>query len=250
MKRQMILRASVIALLAVFSLSVFSQGIIVYKKDGTSVGYSYNDVDSIVTFDKNISEGAVDLGLPSGTLWADCNIGADSPEGYGDYFAWGETTPKSVYDWSTYKYCMGSSSTMTKYCTNSSYANGTVDNKTVLEPSDDAATANWGSNWRMPTNEERNELINKCTWVWTTSNGVKGYKVVGPNGNSIFLPAAGYRLDSSVKNVGSSGRYWSASLYRIQPDCASDMRFDLGYGVTGDHGSKRHAGLPVRAVAR
>ena len=137
MKRQMILRVSVIALLAVFSLSVYSQGIIVYKKDGTKVVHSYTEVDSIVTFDKNIPEGAVDLGLPSGTLWADRNIGADSPEGYGDYFAWGETRPKSTYSWSTYKYCKGSYDTMTKYCTDSS--RGTVDNKTVLEAADDAA---------------------------------------------------------------------------------------------------------------
>ena len=207
----MILRVSVIALLAVFSLSVYSQGIIVYKKDGTKVVHSYTEVDSIVTFNKNIPEGAVDLGLPSGTLWADRNIGADSPEGYGDYFAWGETRPKSTYSWSTYKYCKGSYNTLTKYCTDSSC--GTVDNKTVLEPSDDAATANWGSNWRMPTHAEQEELIEKCTWTWTTRNGVNGYKVTGPNGNSIFLPAAGFRYDSSVSGAGSRANYWSASHY-------------------------------------
>ena len=115
---------------------------------------------------KPIPNGAVDLGLPSGTLWADRNIGANSPEGYGDYFAWGETRPKSEYNWSTYKYCKGSDKTITKYCDDSSY--GTVDNKTVLEPSDDAATANWGSNWRMPTHGEQVELNEKCKWTWTT----------------------------------------------------------------------------------
>jgi hypothetical protein len=247
MKRQMILRVSVIALLAVFSLSVYSQGIIVYKKDGTKVVHSYTEVDSIVTFNKNIPEGAVDLGLPSGTLWADRNIGADSPEGYGDYFAWGETRPKSTYSWSTYKYCKGSYNTLTKYCTDSSC--GTVDNKTVLEPSDDAATANWGSNWRMPTHAEQEELIEKCTWTWTTRNGVNGYKVTGPNGNSIFLPAAGFRYDGSVYYVGSDCYCWSASLYESDPSRAWYMYFNSDY-----HGSYtnfgRYYGRSVRAVAR
>lgn len=246
----MILRVSMTVLLTVFSLSVFSQGIIVYKKDGTKVVCFYSEVDSIVTFN-NISEGAVDLGLPSGTLWADRNIGADSPEGYGDYFAWGETTPKSVYNWGTYKYCKGSYDTLTKYNKKSGY--GTVDNKTVLEPADDAATANWGAAWRMPTHEEQEELIEKCTWTWTTSNGVNGYKVVGPNGNSIFLPAAGYCCDSSVYDTGSDALYWSASLYESylygsEPDIAWYMGFD-----SDDHhsaGSSRRLGRVVRAVAR
>lgn len=247
MKRQMILRASVIALLAVFSLSVFSQGIIVYKKDGTKVVHSYTEVDSIVTFNKNIPEGAVDLGLPSGTLWADRNIGADSPEGYGDYFAWGETRPKSTYSWSTYKYCKGSSSTMTKYCTDSSY--GTVDNKTVLEPSDDAATANWGAAWRMPTHAEQEELNKKCTWTWTTRNGVNGYKVKGPNGNSIFLPAAGYRNGSGVNYAGSSGYCLSASLYEHFTTSAWYMFFSSDYHNSYGDGD-RDRGRTVRAVAR
>ena len=195
---------------------------------------------------KPIPEGAVDLGLPSGTLWADRNIGASSPEGYGDYFAWGETRPKSVYDWSTYKYCKGSGTTLTKYCTDSS--NGKVDNKTVLEAVDDAATANWGKSWRMPTHTEQKELIEKCKWSWTTRNGIKGYKVTGPNGNSIFLPAAGYRYDGSVSNVGSFGYYWSASLNESDPSGAWYMYFDSGYH--GSYGSYRYYGRAVRAVAR
>ena len=243
----MILRASVIALLAVFSLSVFSQGIIVYKKDGTKVIHFYTEVDSIVTYSEGI---AVDLGLPSGTLWADRNIGADTQEGYGDYFAWGETSPKSTYNWSTYKYCKGSYDTMTKYNNNSSC--GTVDNKTVLEPSDDAATANWGNSWRMPTPEEQKELDQKCTWIWTTSNGVNGYKVVGPNGNSIFLPAAGCRYDSSVYDVGSRGFYWSASLDESELDssCAWGMYFHSDYHYSGNYFNSRNYGHAVRAVAR
>ncbi len=152
----------------------------------------------------------VDLGLPSGTLWATCNVGANAPEEYGDYFAWGETTPKSTYNWSTYKYCNGSYDTQTKYCTSSSY--GTVDNKTTLEAADDAARANWGGAWRMPTLAEQEELLNECTWSWTTLNGLSGYRVTGTNGNSIFLPAAGHRRDSILGSAGSDGYYWSSSL--------------------------------------
>ena len=188
----------------------------------------------------------VDLGLPSGTLWADRNIGANSPEGYGDYFAWGETHPKSVYDWSTYKYCKGTKETMTKYCTDSSY--GTVDNKTVLEPADDAATANWGNSWRMPTHEEQVELNEKCKWTWTTRNSVKGYKVTGPNGKSIFLPAAGFRDDSSVLYVGSCGFYWSASLGESLPCNAWHMTFVSNYRYRYYY--SRSDGYSVRAVAR
>ena len=194
---------------------------------------------------KPIPNGAVDLGLPSGTLWADRNIGANRPEGYGDYFAWGETSPKSEYNWSTYKYCNGSYDTRTKYNTKSSY--GTVDNKTILDASDDAATANWGSNWRMPTLEEQRELNEKCKWSWTIQNGVNGYKVTGPNGNSIFLPAAGYRNDSSVSNAGSHGGYWTAALDEGAPLHAWYMCFDPScYGNIGT----LYRGRSVRAVVR
>ena len=146
---------------------------------------------------------AVDLGLS--VKWASCNVGANKPEEYGDYFAWGEVKPKSVYNWTTYKYCKGTNKTMTKYSTDSYY--GIVDNKTTLEAQDDAATANWGGAWRMPTKAEQDELRTKCTWVWTTLNGVNGYKVIGSNGNSIFLPAAGCMYRRSLSNAGSRGYY-------------------------------------------
>ena len=111
----------------------------------------------------------VDLGLPSGLLWATCNVGADNPEDYGDYFAWGETQPKDTYNWSTYQYCNGSYNTLTKYCSNSSFGyNGFTDDLTTLLPEDDAATANWGSHWRMPTEEEWQELYRNTTNTWTT----------------------------------------------------------------------------------
>ena len=167
----------------------------------------------------------VDLGLPSGTLWATCNVGASSPEEYGDYYAWGETESKSTYAWSTYKWCNGSYNTLTKYCTDSSC--GTVDNKKVLESSDDVAHVKWDGNWRMPTNAEMTELLGYCTWTWTTQGGKNGYKVTSKkNGNSIFLPAAGYRNGSSLYNAGSYGYYWSSSLDTSYPNDACYVGFD------------------------
>ena len=188
----------------------------------------------------------VDLGLPSGTLWADRNVGADSPEAYGDYFAWGETTTKSTYNWSTYKWCRGSSDTMTKYCTKRYY--GTVDNMTVLDLEDDAAYVNMGAEWRMPTYDEQEELRNNCTWTWTTQSGTEGYRVTGPNGKSIFLPAAGGRSDSSLSYAGSNGYYWSASLVESSPDDAWSLYFNSSYH--GAHYGNRYFGRTVRAVAR
>ena len=155
---------------------------------------------------------AKDLGLPSGTKWANCNVGATTPEEYGGYYAWGETEEKDNYAWSTYKWFNGSYDTMTKYCIN--IDNGTVDNKTVLDPDDDVAHVKWGGNWRMPTKAEQDELRNNCTWTWTTQSGVNGYKVTSNNnGNSIFLPAAGYRAVKDLRNIGSRGYYWSSLLY-------------------------------------
>ncbi|MBQ6167471.1 MAG: hypothetical protein IJK41_08625 [Muribaculaceae bacterium] len=189
----------------------------------------------------------VDLGLPSGTLWATCNLGANSPEEYGDYFAWGETEPKDVYNWSTYKWCNGSYKTLTKYCTNSSYGyNGFVDNKTELDPKDDAAYVNWGENWRMPTYDQLEELRTECTWTWTTQNGVNGRLVIGPNGNSFFLPAAGYRYDSSLDDVGSDGGYWSRTLDSRRPYYAYYLYFDSRNVVWDD--LYRYYGHAVRAV--
>ena len=189
----------------------------------------------------------VDLGLPSGTLWATCNVGADNPEDYGDYFAWGEIQPKDTYNWSTYQYCNGSYNTLTKYCNNSSYGyNGFTDNLTTLLPEDDAATANWGNGWRMPTKEEFQELYNNTTVTWTTQNGVNGRLFTASNGNSLFLPAAGCRSDSSLYNAGSLGHYWSSSLYTDGPHLAWKLYFDSGsYTVSS---SSRHYGHSVRPV--
>ena len=186
----------------------------------------------------------VDLGLS--VKWATCNVGATKPEEYGNYYAWGETTPKSTYSWSTYKWCNGSYDIMTKYCTGSFY--GTVDNKKVLDPEDDAAAVNMGGNWRMPTIAEQQELIDKCTWIWTTLNGVNGYNVKGPNGNSIFLPAAGYRRNSDLNSAGSDGLYWSSSLTTDILANAYGLYFDSDC-VNWDYlGYSRYYGLSVRGV--
>lgn len=191
---------------------------------------------------------AIDLGLPSGTKWSCCNVGASRPEDYGDYFAWGETKPKTTYDdWSTYKYCKGENYTLTKYCVHSWW--GTVDNKTELEPSDDAATANWGNNWQMPSLEQCEELINSSytTTTWTTLNGVYGRKITSKsNGNSIFLPAAGYRNDASLNFAGSHGYYWSRSLSTSNSSGAYCLRFNPSIISTNHY--VRYYGQSVRPV--
>lgn len=190
----------------------------------------------------------VDLGLPSGTLWATCNVGANAPEEYGNYFAWGETVPKNNYDWSSYRWCYDSDSTMTKYCTNCSYGyNGFTDGKAELDPEDDAAYVNWGSQWRMPTAEQRKELGELCSWTWTTRNGVKGRLVTGPNGNSIFIPASGYRLNESLEVAGEHGGFWSRTLHADNSRYAYILNFQE-LSVFWSNSSLRFAGRTVRAV--
>ena len=192
----------------------------------------------------------VDLGLPSGTLWATCNVGASKPEEYGDYFAWGETKPKSIYNWSTYKWCNGSSTTMTKYCTRSEYGNnGFTDNLTELQPEDDAATANWGSGWKMPSLDQIKELFESyyTTSEWTQLNGVYGYKITSKsNGNSIFLPAAGERLEDGLYYAGKYGNYWSSSLGPNDDNGAYFLYFGSGIWDWDEYG--RGTGHSVRAV--
>ena len=189
----------------------------------------------------------VDLGLPSGTLWATMNVGANSPEGYGDYFAWGETTPKDVYNWTTYKWCV-SPSKMTKYCTESYWgADGFTDGKTELDPEDDAAYVNWGSSWRMPTWVQQQELAELCTWTWTTQNGVNGSLVTGPNGNTIFLPAAGDIWNELNGAIGNRGTIWSRTLWPGYPIYACSMYLGLD-GVHWDKDWDRANGFTVRAV--
>ncbi len=196
-------------------------------------GYiTVSDITSIYNILLGNVHEYVDLGLPSGTLWATTNIGADNPEDYGDYFAWGETTPKDVYNWSTYKWCNGSNNTLTKYCFDSSYGyNGFVDNKTELDPEDDAATANWGPEWCMPTKEQQDEVQDYCTSEWTTRNGVNGRLFTSTiNGASLFLPAAGYRgYYGELYFAGSDGYSWSRTLGASRPYYAYFLSFGSGY---------------------
>ena len=187
----------------------------------------------------------VDLGLPSGTLWATCNVGASAPEEYGDYFAWGETEPKEVYMWETYKWCNGSEYTLTKYCTSSDF--GTVDDKTELDPEDDAAYVNWGSSWRMPTWEQQWELLENCTWTWMQQNGVNGRLVTGPNGNSIFLPAAGFHWYESLSACGDNGYYWLRTLVSSWSSSGTALLFSsVHMDMSGLE--NRFMGCSVRAV--
>jgi uncharacterized protein (TIGR02145 family) len=176
----------------------------------------------------------VDLGLPSGLLWATCNVGADTPEDYGDYFAWGETQPKSVYNYDTYQYYDGNN--LTKYTGSDGLA--------TLLPEDDAATANWGNGWRMPTQTEWQELLDNTTSTLTTQNGVYGRLFTASNGNSIFLPAAGWRRNSSLDYAGSYGYYWSSSL-------SDDFQYDAWHFFLYDYSvgsNPRYLGLTVRPV--
>ena len=188
----------------------------------------------------------VDLGLS--VKWATCNVGASKPEDYGDYFAWGETQSKEYYDWSTYKWSNGNHDNLTKYGMDSNY--GIVDNKIILDKTDDAAAINWGGSWRIPTDAEMTELREQCTWTWTNQNGVNGYKVTSTkNSNSIFLPAAGYRYDDSLCGNGSYGYYWVNSLdTEVHPYYAFELYFDSRYVVR--YFTFRYCGVSLRPVCQ
>ena len=170
------------------------------------------------------------------------------PEEYGDYFAWGETQPKDTYNWSTYQYCNGNYITLTKYCNNSDYGyNGFTDDLTTPLPEDDAATANWGPDWRMPTMEEWQELLDNTTVTWMQQGGVNGRLFTASNGNSLFLPAAGYRDNSNLYYVGGYGNYWSSSLFTEGSYGAWNLYFDSEIYSSGC-GNYRCSGLSVRPV--
>ena len=208
----------------------------------------------------------VDLDLPSGTLWANCNVGADTPEGYGDHFHWGGTNGSRCGDWSCYEHCevyyvwnpeSGNADgdeyyTLIKYCfDNGSTGGGTfglgeIDNLTTLLPEDDASVANWGTNWRMPSIEDWQELYQNTTNQWVTQNGVNGRLFTASNGNSIFLPAAGWISMSGPMNFGSVGDYWSNSLSTFDPWQAKSFGFGSSYCGTGT--ATRNIGKSIRAV--
>lgn len=228
--------------------TVQAQKIILRFTDKSMLEYDISSLEC-VEFSQEVEHEWVDLGLPSGTKWATCNVGANSPEEYGDYFAWGETTTKGEYSWGTYKYCQFDDyyldKKMTKYC--ASYNDGIKDDLTELQPSDDAATANWGSPWHMPTYTQQEELRENCRRTWTTQNGVNGMLVTGPNGNTIFFPAAGSIWDTERSEVGVVGYYWSSSLhiydsYNANYQCFGSIFWD------SDTSYGRRIGRSVRAV--
>ncbi len=233
----------------------------VHKNSEVTHTHNLSEFDSLTVgsvADNLNTHEYVDLDLPSGTLWATTNVGATSPADYGDYFAWGETTSKKTYNWNIYKWCEdGSGRKLIKYNTKSSFSqfkDPIVDHITLLKAADDAATANWGSAWRMPTTAEQTELNNTtyCTWTWTTrtdSNGktINGYEVKSKsNGKSIFLPAAGFRDDTSHHFVGIWGYYWSSSLYTDWPYGACSLHFRPNGHYWGSY--YRCYGQPVRPV--
>ena len=229
----------------------WAQKVVLHKTDGDVLEYNVSKLDSMVVLGRYDTDNKewVDLGLPSGTLWATCNIGASSPEEYGDYFAWGETEPKEDYIWSTYKYCLYPASVFTKYNMDDSF--GDIDNKTELDPEDDAATANWGNDWQMPSAEQFDELIDERYTIttWVNKNGSYGRLITSKaGGRSIFLPAAGYRYSTDRTYAGTDGYYWSRSLMPSYTNRAYHLTFDLSQ--LGKADLSRYAGCNVRPVRK
>ena len=229
-----------------------AQKVIIYKADNTTVELKTSEVDSIVfvpeepllTCPDDHHPHAIDLGLPSGTKWCCCNVGASTPEGYGGYYAWGETSEKSVYNDATYKYYNGQDTDGNGYIDkNFSVVNIGSD---IAGTQYDVARVRMGAPWRMPSVGQMEELINNCSRQWTQLNGVNGILVTGPSGGQIFLPAAGCRWDDELYYAGGEGYYWSSSLYPDDDNGAYCLYFRSG--VWFWEGSWRYIGHSVRAV--
>ena len=228
---------SFIAAMLLIAATGFAQTVNVHKTDGTTVTIPLSLVDYIdftaagETSQPPEGVEAVDLGLPSGTKWANMNVGATSPEESGDYFRWAETTPFVEGD------------------TDETYPYRNVDlGESIAGSQYDAVMANWGAPWKMPTKEQIQELINNCTYIWTTQNGINGAKVTGPNGASIFFPASGYRYisDGSLRDVGTNGHIWTASASNSYMGIDFYFVWNIWYWIY----DKRTSGFPVRAVTQ
>lgn len=241
--------STLVALFCLIQSLAFGQNkyvMVIEKADGTETVINVEDIVRTYFRESGVSYTTcpdgnhphmIDLGLPKGTKWACCNVGANAPEEFGDYFAWGETQPKEVYDWSTYIHCDGSEDT----CHNiGSDISGNKDY--------DAATANWGSPWKMPTDEHFIELIDNCTPEWTQENGIYGWKFTGSNGGNIFLPAAGARWDDKIDHPGEHGFYWSSTLEESGQRYALKLFFDSWSANWDEFGLSRHYGFTVRPV--
>lgn len=226
-----------------------AQGVMMWK-DGKSKQVFLTELDSI-TFFPSVEHEYVDLGLPSGTLWATMNIGATSPEDYGDYFAWGEVwgynSAKRYFAWDSYKWCKGSNTSLTKYCLSSGY--GDVDGKDMLDLEDDAANANWGEEWQIPSVEQMDELQDTCytKWTWIKRDGINGYEIKSlKNEKIIFLPATGYYIYGKLTSAGDYGNYWLCTLNNNNQAQATCMAFYSN--IMGKKESDRYIGRSVRAV--
>ena len=243
MKKHTLLILSLIVIGVAASVSSFAR-----KKKEEYMKSAKRDVINLTDKDAQIkyssdtisASDVVDLDLPSGTIWSVSNIGAAKPEDYGYYFAWAETREKDSYDKSTYIWFDSNSQSFMKYIPNNDYR--------VLETKDDAAAVNWGDDWRTPTNEDFNELINYCQYSWTEVNGVKGARFTGVNGNSIFFPAAGFSIGSGVSGADSYGYYWSSSVRVGLEDYAHYLNFDSD-NATNDN-IDRFLGLLIRPVRK
>ena len=231
--------------------------------------YRTDGEDFTVVEPEPVALEAIDLGLS--VKWANLNIGANRPEKHGDYYAWGETSQyynslnpltwkpgkESGYSWASYKWCIGSYNSLTKYSTNSLYGyNGFTDGKTILDSEDDVAYVTHGGKWRMPTKKEFDELMNNCLWEWHTENGIDGYKVIGPSGKYIFLPTTGMMYEVNYWSEDTSGYYWTSMNYG--GDGAEAVLFDIegwrdycysryvGYSIRPVYGDTR---IPVESVS-
>jgi hypothetical protein len=212
--------------LLLITVTAGAQSINVHKTDGTVVTYPSSEVLYIDFTSKNkdalsCPDGnhphMIDLGLPGGTKWACCNVGANAPEKNGIYFAWGETQSKSVYDWDNYELCTGAYN-----CVSLGDISGTKY---------DVAKAHWGSPWHMPTKEQAKTLIDNCTCVTTQLNNIEGFKLTGPNGNSIFFPATGCYSGSTLRNEGSYGYYWTSTEDSKNRNQAYYLHFGEGFAL-------------------
>lgn len=226
----------VVAIMSFSHQSVIAQGIIIYQKDGTSVRYSYNQLDRIETYLTEEDEPvvaysvAVDLGLPSGTMWASYNVGATKPQEYGGFYAWGETIEKERYDWDNYDW---------KKLTSD-----------ITGMEHDVAAVKWGGKWHMPTYDQAHELLKYCTWGIATLEGVTCASLTGPNGKIIYFPLTGYKYTSWYDEEGFMGVYWTGTI--METGDSGVMAWDYGFSGDDSFGMPFFAagnyGKPVRAV--
>ena len=248
--RRLTAKSDTAAFQACQTVDDYREYISIYGLDGLFYTAAKNYIYEYVS-DSTAAKGHewVDLGLPSGTLWATCNVGASKPEDYGSYFAWGETYTKSTYDFDSYKYANGAHDKLTKYCSRSDYGNNNfTDNLIELQAIDDAATANWGGGWHTPSEAQWKELKDNTIQQWTIIGGKEGMLYTSKkNGQGVFMPAAGWRSDSELIDAASQGSYWSRSLYPGAPDITMNFDFSL-YGCGMGMISHRCNGLTVRPV--